>query len=70
MNKILILCTRNSCRSQMAEGFLRQFDEHLHIRSTGTNPSDKVMAIFRRVRDEIKSDFYRYTRKVKHESDF
>ena len=42
MNKILILCTGNSCRSQMAEGFMRQFYEHLHIRSAGTNPSDKV----------------------------
>ena len=26
----------------MAEGFLRQFDEHLHVRSAGTNPSDKI----------------------------
>jgi arsenate reductase len=26
----------------MAEGFLRQFDGHLHVRSAGTNPSDKV----------------------------
>ena len=40
--KILILCTGNSCRSQMAEGFLRQFDEHLHVRSAGTNPSDQI----------------------------
>ena len=42
MKKILILCTGNSCRSQMAEGFLRQFDEHLHVRSAGTNPSDQI----------------------------
>ena len=40
--RILILCTGNSCRSQMAESFLRQFDDHLHVRSAGTNPSDKV----------------------------
>jgi len=42
MKKILILCTGNSCRSQMAEGFLRDFDKKLHVRSAGTNPSDKI----------------------------
>jgi len=40
--KILILCTGNSCRSQMAEGFLRDFDENLYVRSAGTNPSASV----------------------------
>jgi arsenate reductase (thioredoxin) len=39
---ILILCTGNSCRSQMAEGFLKSFDEELNVYSAGTNPSDKV----------------------------
>ena len=42
MSKILILCTGNSCRSQMAEGFLRQFDENLYVRSAGTNPSGRI----------------------------
>ncbi len=40
--KILILCTGNSCRSQMAEGFLKAFDNKLEIFSAGTEPSDKV----------------------------
>ncbi len=40
--KILILCTGNSCRSQMAEGFLKAFDNGLHIYSAGTEPSEKV----------------------------
>ena len=42
MKRILILCTGNSCRSQMAEGFLRSFDTNLHVRSAGTNPSGQV----------------------------
>ena len=40
--KILILCTGNSCRSQMAEGFLKSFDSNLDVYSAGTNPSNKV----------------------------
>ena len=40
--KILILCTGNSCRSQMAEGFLKSFDKKLEVYSAGTNPSNHV----------------------------
>ncbi len=40
--KILILCTGNSCRSQMAEGFLKAFDGNLEVYSAGTNPSNEV----------------------------
>ncbi len=40
--KILVLCTGNSCRSQMAEGFLKKFDSSLEIVSAGTEPSGKV----------------------------
>jgi len=39
---ILILCTGNSCRSQMAEGFLKSFNKKLKVYSAGTNPSSKV----------------------------
>lgn len=39
---ILILCTGNSCRSQMAEGFLKAFDRKLNIFSAGTKPSKRV----------------------------
>lgn len=43
MNKrILILCTGNSCRSQMAEGFLKEFDHKLEVFSAGTHPSHEV----------------------------
>jgi len=40
--KILILCSGNSCRSQMAEGFLRSFDKNLTVCSAGTEPTGKV----------------------------
>jgi arsenate reductase len=42
MAKILILCTGNSCRSQMAEGFLRSFDADLEVHSAGTEPGERV----------------------------
>jgi arsenate reductase len=40
--KILILCTGNSCRSQMAEGILKSLDGDIQVYSAGTNPSAEV----------------------------
>ncbi len=40
--KILILCTGNSCRSQMAHGFLQSFDSHITVCSAGTEASGKL----------------------------
>lgn len=40
--KILILCTGNSCRSQMAHGFLQALDNRLEVRSAGTRPAARV----------------------------
>lgn len=40
--KILILCTGNSCRSQMAHGFLQSCDPKLLVYSAGTKASGKV----------------------------
>lgn len=40
--KILILCTGNSCRSQMAHGFLQSFDNDLIVCSAGTNASGRL----------------------------
>jgi arsenate reductase (thioredoxin) len=54
--KILILCTGNSCRSQMAEGFLRFFAPEAEIYSAGTNPSAQVHPKAIQVMKEINID--------------
>ena len=38
MKKVLILCTGNSCRSQMAEGLLKYFSPNTLVYSAGTKP--------------------------------
>ena len=40
--KILILCTGNSCRSQMAHGFIQSFHPDYDVHSAGTNPASQV----------------------------
>ena len=40
--KILIICTGNTCRSQMAEGFLKSFDPKLEVFSAGTAAEENV----------------------------
>jgi len=54
--KILVLCTGNSCRSQMAEGFLKSFDENLFVVSAGTQPSSEVHTKAIAVMQEIGID--------------
>ncbi len=54
--KILILCTGNSCRSQMAEGFLKSFDSELDVYSAGTNPSKQVHPRAIQVMNEVGID--------------
>jgi len=40
--KILIICTGNSARSQMAHGFLKSFDKRMNVFSAGTEPALRV----------------------------
>ena len=42
MKSVLVLCTGNSCRSQMAEGFLKSFDHKMEVYSAGTYPATRV----------------------------
>ncbi len=54
--RILILCTGNSCRSQMAEGYLKSLDPDLEVFSAGTKPADKVNLFAVEVMKEIGID--------------
>lgn len=54
--KVLILCTGNSCRSQMAHGFLQSFDNKLDVFSAGTKPAEKVNPMAVKVMDEMGID--------------
>ena len=59
MNKpiVLILCTGNSCRSQMAEGFLRKYaGDRYDVHSAGTNPADRVHPLAVKVMAEAGVD--------------
>lgn len=41
--KILVLCTANSCRSQMAEGLIRnRFGDRVAVFSAGASPAERV----------------------------
>lgn len=54
--KILILCTGNSCRSQMAHGFLQSFDKDIEVYSDGTEPAVQVNAKAVEVMREVGID--------------
>jgi arsenate reductase (thioredoxin) len=57
--KVLILCTGNSCRSQMAHGFLQSFNNKIKVCSAGTNPapkiSEKAVAVMKEVGIDISN---------------
>ncbi len=54
--KILILCTGNSCRSQMAHAFLQSFDANMEVRSAGTKPAPEVHPLAVKVMGETGLD--------------
>ncbi len=54
--KILVLCTGNTCRSQMAEGFLKSFDSSLEVVSAGTKPGTEPNPKTIQVMEEVGID--------------
>ncbi|NLU40508.1 MAG: arsenate reductase ArsC [Bacteroidales bacterium] len=58
---VLILCTGNSCRSQMAHGFLQSFDSRIAVSSAGTNASGKLNNKAVAVMSEIGIDISHHT---------
>ena len=59
--KVLILCTGNSCRSQMAHGFLQSFNKNLEVHSAGTEASGKLNHKAVEVMKEINLDISHHT---------
>ncbi len=54
---ILVLCTGNSCRSQMAEGFLRAYaGDEFEVHSAGLEPKDEIHPYARQVMREVGCD--------------
>ncbi len=59
--KVLILCTGNSCRSQMAHGVLQSLDSEIEVLSAGTKPAEKVNPRAVEVMKEIGIDISGHT---------
>lgn len=59
--KILILCTGNSCRSQMAHGWLQSFDVNLEVYSAGTKASGKLNPMAVKVMEQVGVDISHHT---------
>ncbi len=55
MTSVLVLCTGNSCRSQMAEGFLNTYPG-ISAESAGVEPASAVHPLAIRVMQEVGID--------------
>ncbi len=65
---VLILCTGNSCRSQIAEAFLRAAaGDILNVHSAGSNPSGFVHPLAIKVMAEIGTDLSEHRSKPLNE---
>jgi arsenate reductase len=67
--KVLILCTGNSCRSHLAEGFLRAAaGDILDVQSAGSEPAGYVHPLAIKVMQEVGIDISQH--QSKHLSEF
>ncbi|HEX4056439.1 MAG TPA: hypothetical protein VHX86_19430 [Tepidisphaeraceae bacterium] len=58
--RVLFLCTGNSCRSQMAEAFLRLYAGcRYDVQSAGTDPKSSVHPLAIRVSPDLRSPDWR-----------
>jgi len=62
--KILILCTGNSCRSQIAQGILQSLDKRITVCSAGTQPASQVNPLAVQVMKEIGIDISNHEPKL------
>jgi len=58
--KILILCTGNSCRSQMGQAFMQSYNTGIEVYSAGTKPSSIVHPLAINVMSELGFDLNNY----------
>lgn len=66
---VLILCTGNSCRSHLAEGFLRHFaGDILDVQSAGSKPSGYLHPLSIKVMGEVGIDISKH--RSKHLNEF
>ena len=59
--RILILCTGNSCRSQMAHGFMQSLDDNITVCSAGTKPAECIHPLAVKVMNEVGIDIFSHT---------
>lgn len=59
--KVLILCTGNSCRSQMAHGLLQSFSSEIGVFSAGTKPAEMINRKAVEVMKEVGIDISDHT---------
>ena len=59
--RILILCTGNSCRSQMAHGFMQSLDDNITVCSAGTKPAECIHPLAVKVMNEVGIDISSHT---------